>query len=1022
MTRATYIYLSVLLLALGCGGELPAGLRATPAGSGPMVVWDLEATPLPELPFPNDLATRADPTSSTGRRLNIPLRGAATERERQTRALVNGLEGFSTYGAITVKFDAPLDLGNILTRHHNNSAYADDTVHLINVDPDSPGFGQRVPLDLGQGSFPEALPKLSTFWSRDPRRTEQSLIFDTTAEDKNGNGVLDQGEDTDDDGYLDRPNIYPPGGHKLDDLISFYELVTDTFIVRPLVPLEQETRYAVVLTRHLSGQDGQPVRSPWAGVNHTRQAGALSPLHDLLPALGLSVQDVAFAWSFTTQPITRDLEALRAGLYGHGPLARLAAEFPPAAQVQLISDQEIKERYLIPVTTITTVLDTFGDLIKAGVLEITADGKQAVLDSFNNIAYMMAGTVEGPNLLVDGDGQSRPSYAGDEDEVWRLDRRTGAATYGRHKIPFLCAIPRSDRGKGPFPVALYAHGYSSTQLEALAFAGNMARHGVATCTIDAVAHGMNLEGYDDMLKLGLQAFRMGPLFDAIYPGRARDVANDGAPESGADFFSADLFNSRDNLRQTVLDIMVLARTLRGFDGTRRFAQDLDGDGEPELAGDFNGDGVVDIGGPNNDYYTWGTSLGGITSAIVAGIEPAVVAATPQAMGGGLVDIVRRSTQGAVVNSVLQRLMGPIFLGEPVKGKAGEVRLVTQAVSGLIYQKLDLGPISPVHPGDRVELLNLKNGEKGVTHAAADGGFRLAVAADAMSWGERRVAFALEPSLKGFTPTRVADTTRLGDPLRLTVYPAGSTTPRVTVERLGAQVSFQGVTYPAGARLVAPSWGYGLPRNSPDLRRMIALGQMIIDPADPINYAPHYDKRPLSFAYDPTVKAGANVLLIATAGDTTVPVAAAVSLARASGAVPVEKVDPRFGKPLNQVLLDNHITEGLARLKRFNGNEILMDPEDFSRGIHAASAPRLKPSLRAQVSSPRGLTALRIPLQAPKGQHGFILPKPAATFDNNTFMVHLVARFLSSGGKVLPDETCMEDASCSWIPKLAPPHK
>ena len=1014
----------MLLLALGCGGELPHGLRATPAGSGPKVVWDLEATPLPELPFPNDLATLADPSSSTGRRLNIPLRGAHTNRERHTRALANRLEGFSTFGAITVKLDAPLDLGNVITRHHKNSAYLDDTVHLINVDPSSASFGERVPLDLGQGSFPEALPSLSTFWSRDPRATQQSLIFDTTDEDKNKNGVLDAGEDTDGDGYLDMPNIHPPGGDPLDNLVSFYERVTDTFIVRPLIPLEQETRYAVVLTRHLTGKSGQPVRSPWAGVNHARQTAALSPLHELLPALGLDVQDVAFAWSFTTQPITRDLEALRAGLYGHGSLARLAAEFPPAVAVQLISDQEIKARHLLPVTTITTVLDTFGDLIKAGVLEITADGKQAVLDSFNNIAYMIAGTVEGPNLLVDADGQARPGYDGQEDEVWRLDRRTGAATYGRHKIPFLCAIPRSDRGKAPFPVALYAHGYSSTQLEALAFAGNMARHGVATCTIDAVAHGLNLDGYEDMLKLGLQAFRMGPLFDAIYPGRARDVANDGSPESGADFFSADLFNSRDNLRQTVLDIMVLARALRGFDGTRRLAgdQDLDADGKPELAGDFNSDGAVDIGGPNNPYYTWGTSLGGITSAIVAGIEPAVVAATPQAMGGGLVDIVRRSTQGAVVNSVLQRLMGPIFLGVPVKGKAGEVRLVTQAVSGLVYKSLDLGAVSPVQPGDRVELLNLKNGERAVTHAAADGGFRLAVAADAMSWGERRVAFALEPAKAGFTPVPVADTTRLGDPLRLTVYPAGSDTPRVTVERTGRQVSFQGLTYPAGARLVAPSWGYGLPRNSPDLRRMIALGQMIIDPADPINYAPHYRQRPLNFDYDPTLAPGANVLLIATAGDTIVPVGAAISLARAAGVVPVEAVDSRFGKPLDQVLRESYITEGLARLKRHGGKEILMDPEDFSKGVHASTAPRLKPSLRAQVSSPQGLAALRLPLQAPKGQHGFILPKPSATFDNNTFMVHLVARFLTSGGTVIPDDTCMATAGCSWIPKLAPPHK
>ena len=33
-----------------------------------------------------------------------------------------------------------------------------------------------------------------------------------------------------------------------------------------------------------------------------------------LPDLAQALDDVAFAWSFTTQPVTRDFEALRAGL------------------------------------------------------------------------------------------------------------------------------------------------------------------------------------------------------------------------------------------------------------------------------------------------------------------------------------------------------------------------------------------------------------------------------------------------------------------------------------------------------------------------------------------------------------------------------------------------------------------------------------------------------------------------------------------------------------------------------------
>ena len=52
--------------------------------------------------------------------------------------------------------------------------------------------------------------------------------------------------------------------------------------------------------------------------------------------------------------------------------------------------------------------------------------------------------------------------------------------------------------------------------------------------------------------------------------------------------------------------------------------------------------------------------------------------------------------------------------------------------------------------------------------------------------------------------------------------------------------------------------------------------IIIDPADPINFAPHYRLDPLSFDYD-TAEPGTNVLFVATAGDTTVPVGTAVSM-------------------------------------------------------------------------------------------------------------------------------------------------
>src|SRR5205823_203240 len=123
---------------------------------------------------------------------------------------------------------------------------------------------------------------------------------------------------------------------------------------------------------------------------------------------------------------------------------------------------------------------------------------------------------------------------------------------------------------------------------------------------------------------------------------ARDLDNDGVPDSGGDFWTADIFHTRDVIRQSVLDHMVLIRALRSFDGRRRSTQVFRSAGQPGLAGDFDGDGVVDLGGPDNDYYAWGQSLGGFFAAILPAVEPTITAAAPTSGGGGLVELGLRS--------------------------------------------------------------------------------------------------------------------------------------------------------------------------------------------------------------------------------------------------------------------------------------------------------------------------------------------------------------------------------------------
>ncbi|HDH97470.1 MAG TPA: hypothetical protein ENF73_07070, partial [Proteobacteria bacterium] len=186
-----------------------------PGGDGPEVLFEPDADPVPLMPFPCDIMAVADHRTPSGMRVNIP-EGASTKLLYHTRRSLNELDGFTTSGMITVSFSAPLDIESINR----------DTVFLVNVDRDSPFFGEIVELDFGDGYFPISL--------KDPRALHP---YDPYAESDN---------------YL-----FPP-----DNRVQYYEDSTNTIILRPVVPLWPGTKYAVVLTRDMVGEDGEPIRPP----------------------------------------------------------------------------------------------------------------------------------------------------------------------------------------------------------------------------------------------------------------------------------------------------------------------------------------------------------------------------------------------------------------------------------------------------------------------------------------------------------------------------------------------------------------------------------------------------------------------------------------------------------------------------------------------------------------------------------------------------------------------------------------
>ena len=283
LTLSRLIPLLTTLTVVGCQGALdPSGPVAsakhpTPAGQGPQVVWDATRKPLPKIPLPNDAATRRDPTSATGRRLNISLQAARTNYERRTRALFNQLDGFGAYGPIQVSFSALLDLDDLFKRHSDDD-FRNDAVYLLNVDPKCKRYGEEIALDVGRGRFPATLfdhdgrvadpeapggyriTKGNKIFPFDPEGESNSMLFNEWNEDLNGNGQLDPGEDKDEDGVLDVANFRDPKAcdgfaiGTLDrdrcvaaNLMTWYERETNTLIVRPIWPSRGAARGGVDL-------------------------------------------------------------------------------------------------------------------------------------------------------------------------------------------------------------------------------------------------------------------------------------------------------------------------------------------------------------------------------------------------------------------------------------------------------------------------------------------------------------------------------------------------------------------------------------------------------------------------------------------------------------------------------------------------------------------------------------------------------------------------------------------------------
>ncbi|MEM9189170.1 MAG: hypothetical protein AAGF12_08345 [Myxococcota bacterium] len=974
--------LVVSILVVGCdGGGLPEGHRDTPEGTGPMIKWDVEAEPLPELPLPNDLATWPDPTSPNGMRINASLL-VSTEIESDARAHLNELDGWGTFAPISVSFEAPLDVRDLFERQGGRDNFSaddwpDHAVYLIDLET-----GVPVPLDLNTGIFPFVLERPSQYFANDPRAGESNLVYETVDEDVNGNGVMDPGEDTDFDGVLDKPNTFSgnePSPDDESDMMWFYERETDTLVLQPLLPMRQNRKHAVVITERLRGEDGEPIRSPLTHVHHVSQLQDLDGLPELLAARpdlygDLAEQGwegIAFAWTFTTQSVTQELDTVRDGLYGRGPLARLADEFPTdivphPMQGPSASGGQCETQGNVFVATGEQFIGAVQSVATAG-LGFSATQAEEIVKSYENLGHVAVGFFETPYFLGDPE---EPSL----EQVWDLDYRTGRAEYGRETIQAIMFIPKeSAEAQQPFPVATYVHGYGSGNAEVLPWAGLMMRHGIAVTALNAEGHGIEL---DDLLLQVLETIFgeacIAPGASGIISGRARDLDGDGGIDSGRNFWTAYMFHTRDVVRQTLVDHLQAIRIFRSWDGRTAgertlllptadepttFNGDFNGDGTLDPAGDFDGNGVPDIGGPDNIYSFAGGSLGGIITGVMAGLEPSVSSAVPIVGAGGLGSVAIRTNNGGVLRAMHLRVLGPMITGVRSQGPTdrtscaeGDYSLRFEVPNMNRHARVEFACLSAGSLGedDVMVVENLINDEVRCSSTVdGPGTFRVSVPSDA---GDRlRITIFRDARMKmdfgtcGF----FEDPPVVDETIEFWRVANGTDDPNACLEC----AKYQQTIYQVGDPLVAPAPGFGRERQTPDTRRLISLAQIALEAADPINYARRVFLEPVT-AEDVPNPPDRSLLVLNTIGDNNVPLAAANTYARAAGILPFLPPDApddfaEFRAPTSfretwgvttptDVLLDFHVIEGVARLNRHPAGAgaefFLADVDDLSDGV------------------------------------------------------------------------------------------
>jgi len=354
--------------------------------------------------------------------------------------------------------------------------------------------------------------------------------------------------------------------------------------------LDQHTRYALIVTRGMLDQVGQPIEATEAFRRFRQQVpGAYRrELREAIRAAsraGVDESEIVTASVFTTQSATAVLEKIR---------DQIKASNPEPANFLLGPNGT---RTVFPLNEVTNIMFN----------EQTHLDEHAPLEPVRNPIEYLRDTLPGAVGTIAFGKYRSPDYEIHPGEfIPPIGTRSGRpAVQGGNDIYFNLYLPSGPRPAEGWPVAIFGHGNGGSKnfTSAAPGSGNvaatMAAHGIATIAINGVGAGFGSRGTLTIDRTSGESVTLSA------GGRGIDQNGDGIIDANEGLSSAPprrILLVTDGIRQNVADLMQLVRVVE-------VGIDVDGDGFPDL-------------NPSRIYY-FGWSLGSIYGTVFLGIEPSV---------------------------------------------------------------------------------------------------------------------------------------------------------------------------------------------------------------------------------------------------------------------------------------------------------------------------------------------------------------------------------------------------------------